>query len=179
MSLNKKGLTILELIITMSLISIVIIFLYSLLVDINNELTNNNFAINNQANRYEIIKYIQDNLSDSDLYEVTFSSDYSQINFRHTSGTSSIRLTDKEFTFTDKYSITTKWEMIDSTIGYADTKICYSVIDNNNILLNINIPIYNTNDQNKNKDNNNITDDISLSYIGKYENIASIEDFKC
>ena len=47
--LNKKGSSLLELIISIALISVVMGFLVKLLVDLNNKDTNSDFAINNQV----------------------------------------------------------------------------------------------------------------------------------
>ena len=46
--LNKKGTSLIEVIISIALISIVLVFMIRLLIDLNNEENNNEYAVNNQ-----------------------------------------------------------------------------------------------------------------------------------
>ena len=45
--LNKKGTSLIEVIISIALISIVLVFMIRLLIDLNNEENNNEYAVNN------------------------------------------------------------------------------------------------------------------------------------
>ncbi len=63
MRLNKKGISIIELLITIILISIVLVFLFQLLVDIENETESNNYSYNNQLNRMDALFKIDKDLN--------------------------------------------------------------------------------------------------------------------
>ena len=61
MKLNKKGITLMELMVTIILIGIVLLFLFQLLLSIKGETETNTFAYNNQYNRTEeLYKIVQD-----------------------------------------------------------------------------------------------------------------------
>ena len=60
MKLDNKGISIIELIISISLISVVMLFLYNLLSNVTFEKDDDYFASLNQANRIEIISTIED-----------------------------------------------------------------------------------------------------------------------
>ena len=72
MKLDNKGISIIELIISISLISVVMLFLYNLLSNVTFEKDDDYFASLNQANRIEIISTIEDNLMcySVDNYEI-------------------------------------------------------------------------------------------------------------
>ncbi|MFI3261084.1 MAG: prepilin-type N-terminal cleavage/methylation domain-containing protein [bacterium] len=70
MKLNNKGLSLIELVIAVGLISIVVVFLYNLLNDLNDKTINSDFAINNQITRFEIIDYIQKDLLGREIDEI-------------------------------------------------------------------------------------------------------------
>ena len=50
MKLNNKGMTLVELLISIALIGIVLTFLFQMLNDLHLETENNNYAYNNQIN---------------------------------------------------------------------------------------------------------------------------------
>ena len=58
---NNKGLTLVELIVSISLISIILLFIYQMIATVNYDRSGQDYAINNQAQRTEIIKYINYN----------------------------------------------------------------------------------------------------------------------
>ena len=59
MKLNNKGMTLMELLISIVLESIVVIFLLQLLNDLEHETKNNNYAYNNQVNRFDLVYTIK------------------------------------------------------------------------------------------------------------------------
>ena len=63
MKLNKKGVSIIELIISVALISVVMLFMYRLLSDITFEKDNDTFAFLNQERRVTIIKNVEKTIS--------------------------------------------------------------------------------------------------------------------
>ena len=56
---NKKGLTLIELLVTLLLVSIIVVFIYRLILNMNNQTTNPEFAMSNQTVRTEIIRTIE------------------------------------------------------------------------------------------------------------------------
>lgn len=66
MRLNKKGMTLVELIISVALLSVVLGFLFKIMLDVKYEDDEAGFAIANQVNRAEIIKEIQNDLLDKE-----------------------------------------------------------------------------------------------------------------
>ena len=65
MKLNNKGVTLIELLISVVLVSIIMGFMYKLLLDVTNMQTNDSFTSSNQLKRNEIIKTIQNDLIDN------------------------------------------------------------------------------------------------------------------
>ena len=61
--LNKKGTTLAEVIISIALISVVLVFMIRLLIDLNNMQTNTTYATGNQVNRAEILRMIGNDLN--------------------------------------------------------------------------------------------------------------------
>ena len=53
--LNKKGVTLAEVIVSIALISVVLVFMVKLLIELNNAETNTTYAKNNQITRAEIL----------------------------------------------------------------------------------------------------------------------------
>jgi len=63
-SLNNKGMTLVELIISVALLSIVMTFLFKIIIDVKYEKDNSGFAEANQVNRAEFIRTVQNDLLD-------------------------------------------------------------------------------------------------------------------
>lgn len=181
--LNKKGSTLLELIISIALISVVLVFLMRLLVDLNNTETNNVYAKNNQINRAEIIRMIENDLNNNviaGLDSNKSAKDNLIINFKFASGkTSTINATSDKFTYTSSSGKKRTWTMDKCSIYTAKADVNYS---NDNIpkiyTLQIDIEIHTTNERNK-YGNNNLLDDILISYLGKYDNFKGIGQKTC
>lgn len=118
MKLNKKGFTLIELIVAISLISVVLLFLYSLISDVSSEIYNNSFALENQIDRFEIIEKVNSILEDKTITEVT-SNDSTisiKIKYEDEDGTSEelnlIKGSDEDtFEITDGTSVLAKWTM--------------------------------------------------------------------
>lgn len=69
--MNKKGFTMTELIVSIAIIAVVMIFLVNLLVDIKYDKTNELYDTKNQINRAEIIKTIQNDLDGKVITGIT------------------------------------------------------------------------------------------------------------
>lgn len=168
--LNNKGTTLVELIISIVLISVVIVFMFQLLIDLNNEELNNDFAINNQIIRAEIIKFINEDLANYTLSNIKDNSSNSNI--------LNIEITYKEnkktlieahqdyIVITNAANKKQRWDIKDATL-YPNKAFVYTTINNTSKIysLNFNMEIHTVNDNNT-TGNNNIIDDISISYIG-------------
>lgn len=69
--MNKKGFTMTELIVSIAIIAVVMIFLVNLLVDIRYDKKNELYDTKNQINRAEIIKTIQNDLDGKIITDIT------------------------------------------------------------------------------------------------------------
>lgn len=174
--LSKKGSTLLELVISIALISIVLVFLMKLLVDLNNTETNNVYAKDNQINRAEIIRTIENDLNNNVLINIendSSTSDNLKIKFTFKNNkTSSINATENKFIYNDTNNNTRSWTMDGGILYTEKAYLNYSAdaiedVINRTYTLQIDIQVHTTNDKNK-FGNNNLLDDILISYIGKY-----------
>lgn len=169
--LNKKGTTLIELIISIALVSVVLIFMIKLLVDINNTETNNTFAKQNQVKRAEIIRAIENDLVSKDISSITTdkTSPIITIYFTDESHSSIKLVNDKKLTYTYIPSTGTKdtetWTLTDGKFKTDGFKITCNEGANDTYSFNIDIEIHTENDLNK-EGNNNILDDIEISYVG-------------
>lgn len=68
--MNKKGITLVEIIISIGLISLVMLFLFNLLIDMQYEEDHASFAKENQLNRAAIIKNVQEDFAESELKRI-------------------------------------------------------------------------------------------------------------
>ncbi len=168
--IGKKGLSILELVVAVGLISIVILFLYRLLIDLNNELTSNDFAINNQSNRFDIISEIRLDLEGEVISQITLSEDKKIIEIYFESGkNSNINISSTEnISYKTKDNVNNAWSIKGAMIDYKDTSVCTHEVSSTEKIIEINIPVYTNNDRNS-SDNNNALDDIQINYISTYE----------
>ena len=170
--LNKKGTTLAEVIISIALISVVLVFMVRLLVDLNNMESNTNYASSNQITRAEIIRMIGNDLNDLELTSISDAStpDNLNITFNFSNNTqSTIIATTNTFTYTDSLGNTRNWDITGGTIYPNKVNVYYSVDlkdeENKIFTLIIDIEIHNTNEDND-IDNNNTLDDIIISYLG-------------
>lgn len=176
--LNQKGTTLMELIISIALISVVLVFMFQLLLDVNNEQENNNFAINNQVNRAEVIRYISNDLAN---YTLTSISDLStskdalifSFNYKENLKTT-IEAREKTITVTNSKNEKRTWEVKDATI-YPNKANIYTIFNNDAKIysLQIYLEIHTVNDENTEGSNNGI-DDINLSYIGNMTDFTPV-----
>ena len=182
MKLNKKGSTLLELIISITLISVILIFLMRMLVDLNNTQTNNDYAKDNQINRAEIIKVIENDLNNNTITNITNNSSSDKIGCTFSfSGNkeATISATSNKFTYKSVDGKERNWTMKNSTIYTKNANVSYSSDSINQIyVLQIDIEVHTINDNNK-AGNNNLLDDILISYIGKYSDFKNSGNITC
>ena len=166
---NNKGISIIELIISISLISVVMLFLYNLLSNVTFEKDDDYFASLNQANRIEMIRIIEDTLL---CFPVT--------NYELLDNNKKIRLyavpevyyeiivdnSNKKITYKlnvneEDYG-SAKWTIKNATAGKIT---CNDVGDGiiTTKYIQCTIPIY-TSNINNNENNNNTIDDITFTF---------------
>ena len=96
-------------------------FLVKLLVDLNNKDTNSDFAINNQVNRAEIIRAIENDLLYNKIVDITDTSsteDNLKVDITyHNNKTSSINVTKNKFTYENINGDSRVWTMKNATLS--------------------------------------------------------------
>ena len=169
--MNNKGLSLLELIISISLVSVVLIFFYNIIGDLNNEITNFEISLNNQDERFEVIKTIQSDFNKNKDFKnpsitITGNSNYKNIVFKEGAFVSTLNISKKTIDgvsrevimYTSSTKKKTSWVLEkDVIIGIDDIKISNDYDSGSYV----HIPIYTANNKN-NKEKNNLIDDIHL-----------------
>lgn len=178
--MNKKGTTLAELIISIALISVVLLFMIKLLIDLNDAETNNTYAKDNQINRAEILRMIGNDLNNKNIVSINDSGSNETklvINIEFTDRTiSTIEAEEKKIKYTDSDGKNRTWNIEGGTI-YTKKVNVYYMKDNNTsgknyYSLSIDIEIHTTNEKNK-LCNNNTLDDIIINYIGKLDDLVT------
>lgn len=178
--MNKKGTTLAELIISIALISVVLLFMIKLLIDLNDSETNNTYAKDNQINRAEILRMIGNDLNNKNIVSINDSGSNETklvINIEFTDRTiSTIEAEEKKIKYTDSDGKNRTWNIEGGTI-YTKKANVYYMKDNNTsgknyYSLSIDIEIHTTNEKNK-LCNNNTLDDIIINYIGKLDDLVT------
>ncbi len=175
--MNKKGMTLVELIISIALISIVLIFLFSLLSDVKYMNTNRNFALSNQQKRAIILKRVQSDFIDRRLSGLTdrSSSDNIVIDFRFLDGTTSTLGFYKDGTgYYINYKNSTQEEKWYLSVDNTTTKIAFNcakymlITDptiSNYFALKFTIPVI------AKSSDANFIDDFEFTYVGLKEEV--------
>lgn len=166
--MNKKGVTILELLISISLTSIVVILLLRVIFSLNKINNNENYASSDEINRTEIIKNIE---SDFLKYRLNgLSINNNKITFKYMDTTKDLIINSNNITYNDiKYSLESKDASYDSCILYN-----YLDLNDDYYLMTITISVL-INDKNTTPD-----DDLTLTYIGlKNATTSYPENYTC
>lgn len=173
MKLNNKGTSLIELIVSVALISVVLLFMFKLLLDVNNEITNNTFAKDNQVVRAEVIRTIENDLNANILTGLSNTGTATRrvITFRFNTKTSTLTLTPTTIQYTSSSGEKRLWELDDCTLYTKGINI-YWHKDANIFSMIMDIEIHTNNDLNT-AGHNNYLDDIAISYIGNTNDIAS------
>ena len=163
MKLDNKGISIIELIISISLISVVMLFLYNLLSNVSFEKDDDYFASLNQANRIEIISTIEDNLMcySVDNYEIKGDN---ELELTSGSDTFNIKIdrANNKVSFNKDATTIGKWTIKNATIGKITCNDVGDGIETTKYTQ-CTIPIYTTN-INDSENNNNTIDDITFTF---------------
>ena len=192
--LNNKGNTLIELVISIALMSVILISIVRLLVDLNNTNTNNVYAKNNQINRSEILRAIESDLNNKVLVNINDSNtkpDELIINLMFNDNTSSkVNVTKNIITYTSSNGNVRKWTMKDCSLYPGKAKVNFvsdiyrldniSYFGNNldsNLLIQKEVirilynEIYSNPKYRFEYKNSNILDDILISYYGKISDL--------
>ena len=181
--MNKKGFTMVELMVSISLIAIIMVFLVQLLLDVRYELINELFDTTDQTSRAEIIKTIQSDLNGKNITDIKGSKvgDGSiGISIVTTSGTATIRIDEGDnLIYTSYGGYSKKWALkgkeANPETHYKKTNLTYKVLrsndessNSNDYLIQLRIPVLIDNsvenDNNGKKDSK--MDDIILTFYG-------------
>lgn len=193
MKLNNKGVTIIELLVSVALLSVVLMFLYNLLSSVTFEKDNDFIANSNQANRIDIINTIESDLILDNNIEIDKNKDNILILKGTMKGTTTYKIviTENTLAYYVNDSIQNTWKIKGATLGnincnktkggtntsndvtecsdnpinnpFSCHKLTSSQMDSIKIT-ECTIPVY-TKNVNNTKDNNNTLDDIIFSFI--------------
>jgi len=165
MKLNKKGLTIIELIVSIALISVIMLFMYKLLSDITFERDNDYIATLNHEQRIEIIDNIESVLNDNNAGITSYSATGKTLRITYNGSSRSVVSVisgNKTLVlYNINGSVKNRWNIKGGTLG---TISCESESYLEDTLLSCHIPIYTTSVDNK-VNNNNTLDDIYFSVM--------------
>lgn len=115
--MNKKGFTMTELIVSIAIIAVVMIFLVNLLVDIRYDKKNELYDTKNQINRAEIIKTIQNDLDGKVITGITDTGSSSNnlvvniITNDNDNSPHTIKADSNHISYTSSSGKTTKWSL--------------------------------------------------------------------
>lgn len=164
MKINNKGVTIIELLVSVALVSVVLMFLYNLLSNVTFEKITDFIASTNQANRIDIITTIENDLIlDNDVELVESQTTSRKVVMKGKNGQYQIIITDDTLKYSVKGVLQNTWKIKGGKFGDIE---CISEGNKTKVIqiTQCTIPVYTTNVNNK-KDNNNTLDDIIFSFI--------------
>lgn len=193
MKINNKGVTIVELLVSLALLSVVLMFLYNLLSNVTFEKNTDFIANSNQANRIDIINTIETDLILDNNIEIDKNKDNILILKGTMKGTTTYKIviTENTLAYYVNDSIQNTWKIKGATLGNINCnktkggtntsnnvtecsdnpinnpsscrKLSSSQMDSIKIT-ECTIPVYTENVDNS-KENNNTLDDITFSFI--------------
>lgn len=193
MKINNKGVTIVELLVSLALLSVVLMFLYNLLSNVTFEKNTDFIANSNQANRIDIINTIENDLILDSNIEITSIDDKNLVLILKGNQNYKIVINNDENTlaYYVNDSIQNTWKIKGATLGNINcNKTKGGTNTSNNVtecsdnpinnpsscrklspsqmdsikITECTIPVYTENVDNS-KENNNTLDDITFSFI--------------
>lgn len=162
--LNKKGFTLVELLISIILVSVVIGFISKLILEINNQKNNDDYARKNQFNRAEMIQKIENDFINLKLVKIEGIQETTEnikLNFYFSDNTTKSLEVYEDYIRYDNQ----KWSIENAKYDNQKLNVYYNEDDNYFTLI-INVLVYTDNSRNDTVNNNNL-DDINLTYVGK------------
>lgn len=184
MRLSNKGMSLMELLISIALVGVVLVFIFQMLVDLKDEKETNNFVYDNQLNRIQAIKVVEDDLKNHTLVGIEDKSNSStlMIDFhfkqKSTIKTSHLKITKSGsvyyFDYQNYDGNKSRWQMEGARVDKCGRFSFYK--DSQYYYFRLNLFIYNepTNDRN-NETYNNYVDDIEIVFSG---NVSSLDNTK-
>lgn len=155
--MNKRGVTILELLISISLISVVILLLIKVMFSLDKINNDDSYASNDEIARTELIKNIESDFLKLKLKGIEIKKEESTtINFIYENESRTLILEKNKITYNNE---TKSLESKNATYDLCP-KYEYAEVDENYYLIKINIPVL------INNENTTENDDITLTYLG-------------
>lgn len=173
---SKKGITLIELIISIALISIVVLFLFQLFLDVRYGDRRIDYARDNQQERAIILKTIQDDFLDYGLIGLNDTSSTSSslvLNFTYKESKSGqLIVTANSVTYTKANGETEKWVLENDFLSYRIRCVTYTknyLEEGDFFSIYFHIPLV------ANERSANVIDDLEFFYIGKKADILSTD----
>lgn len=173
--INNRGFTLVELIVSIALMSVVMLFLYRLLSNVTYDRDNEFFASKNQEQRIEITDYIETIIRKSDITsDPTFSTsaDHTTIQFKQAgiSKSYSIIIYANKIQVKDATTLLRDWDIETGVYSFANVSCVKASPSSDSTDIYhpwlCNIPVYTLNNDN-NANNNNTIDDITISFLAR------------
>lgn len=177
--MKNRGITLVELIVSIALIGVVIIFLFRLLVDVRYSDNRIDYARNNQQTRAIILKTIQDDFLDYGLIGLNDSGSTDEkliVNFTYgQSKKGKLEVGANYVIYTNASGDTEKWDLLQNNpdMKYNVRCVSYNKIYNSEgefFSIWFRIPLI------VKKNSENVIDDLEFSYIGKKSDIKNVTD---
>lgn len=169
--MNKKGLTILELVISIAFISLIVLLLIKIFFSID-KLNTGDYARDDEIKRVEIIKNIESDFLELKLngLNINKSASETSISFKYEDSFKELKITNNKITYDN-----IAYVLESSNATYSLCPLYnFRELDSNYYLLEITIPVL------INNKNTSLNDDIVLTYIGlKNDKSSFIKNFKC
>lgn len=166
--MNNKGLTLVELIISIALISVIVLFMYRLLSDVNFAKDDDFIATLNMQQRMEIVDDIQELIKENEIKKAALKNNSRNLELQDASGNAvnTIKiLNNNTLTVSDRSNnIIYQWTMKGGNFGTSPKMQLSSTTSETYKMYTVIIPIYTTNVDNSTSNNNRL-DDIELSFI--------------
>lgn len=167
-NMNKKGITLIEVLISISLVAIVSLLLIKVIFSLNSINNNANYASVDEISRAQIIKIIEQDFLNLKLEGITITRKENStiIVFKYENESKELIVEKNSITYNfERHPLNTKNATYSLNIDYQKTPL-----DEHYYLININIPVL------INEENTSNIDDLNLTYIGlnkNYQNSAN------
>lgn len=175
--MRNRGITLVELIISVSLISIVVLFLFSLLVDVRYSDNKVDYSRDNQQKRAIIIKRVQDDFLDYGLIGLNDTGSTTTkliINFTFgSSKTGILTITSDSVTYKDANGETEKWPLEKETESMKYNVRCVQYTKTGFDLEGEFFSIWFKIPLDVKANSKNAVDDLEFSYIGKKSGVSN------
>lgn len=167
--MGNKGITLMEIIISVGLISVVMLFLFNLLLDMEHESTYSSYLKENQVNRSNIIRTVEEDLLNNKLNDVRLNEgeNESTVEFDFGSFVTRLIVEKDRITYKEDTWLLEKGGNEDAYYDFANIKISKS--DDNNCSYTLNIDSDNDGVCNYNCDTNSngVLDDSERSTVNE------------